>query len=380
MRVLHVMTRMSAGGTEVQLLGMLKAAHGKHWDATLCVLSDGWALSDQVAEAGIPVVVLDGRNTFDPRRILAFRKLVSSYEVVHSSLPGANAFSRVSLVGRSQPAIVISERGVDDERSSLRRMTDRALRPKTDAYIGNSRDVTDFIRSSHRLGPDDLRVFEVGNGMDLGIFTPGQPDASTSKKRIITAGRLVPGKRVDLAIDVFRQLHTTTEEVEMIVAGDGPERPALERRAQGLPITFVGHVTDRASMARHLRRADVFLMTSIAEGLPNALLEALACGVPVVAADVPGIRAAAGSGVRLVDGGIHAWNSALVEALGQGRQQESLVGPRVISFDSVALRHLQVFERAAERRQEGASRRRRDQRRSTYQEVRWPIRSTLSED
>lgn len=380
MRVLHVMSRMIAGGTEVQLLGMLKAAHAKRWDATLCVLSGGWALAEEATEIGIPVITLDGRTRFDPRRVLAFRELVRQYDVVHSSLPGANAFARVSTVGLREPAVVVSERGVDDERSVMRGVIDRVLTSQTDAFIGNSGDVTEFIRSSHRLAPDDARVFEVGNGMDLEIFTPGRLGATRSRKRIIIVGRLVPGKRVDMAIDVFRRVQSSRKGLQMIIVGAGPERAVLEAQAEDLPITFLGHVADRSTMARHLQQADLFLMTSSAEGLPNALLEALACGLPVVAADVPGIRAAAGRGVTLIDGDIEAWSDAILRALDRGRHHESLVGDRVDSFDTVAARHLEVFEWASKRRQEEAGSRRHHQRGSMYPEVRWPIQSTLNKD
>ncbi len=378
-RVLHVMTRMAPGGTEVQLLGMLKAAHQKHWDATLCVLSDGWPLTDEVASAGIPVITLSGTTRFDPRRPLAFRKLARNFDVVHSSLPGANAFTRISTIARTQPAIVVSERGVDDLRTPTRRVADRVLAGSTDAYIGNSTDVTDFIRSAHRIDAQDPRVFEVGNGMDLDTFTPATRQTPGQRPRLIMASRLVASKRVDMAIEVFRKL-TNTADVEMVIVGDGPERDSLERQAAGLSITFLGHVSDRKALAESLRLADVFLMTSATEGLPNALLEALASGVPVVAANVPGIRSAAGPGVTLVDGSPDAWCHAILDAIRQGKPGVSLVGDRVSSFDAVAVRHLEVFNWALERSQDFGQKRRHQLGHPTSSEVLWPIQSTLADD
>lgn len=379
MRVLHVMTRMAPGGTEVQLLGMLKAAHEKHWHATLCLLSDGWPLADEVAAAGIQVISLDGRTRFDPRRLVNFRKLARNYDVVHSSLPGANAFTRISTIGRAQPAVVVSERGVDDLRTPTRRIADRLLAHSTDAYIGNSPDVTDFIRSAHQIDAEDSRVFEVGNGMDFDIFTPGGQRDPGRKAQLITASRLVAGKRVDMAIEVFRKLSKTAD-VEMVIVGDGPERSSLEQQASGLPVSFLGHVSDRKALAESLKMADVFLMTSATEGLPNALLEALACGVPVVAADVPGIRSAAGPGVSLVGGDTDAWCHAILDVIRQGKPGASLVGKRVSSFDDVAVGHLAVFKWALEKSQDFGQKRRHQLVRPTSSEVLWPIQSTLADD
>ena len=78
--------------------------------------------------------------------------------------------------------------------------------------------------------------------------------------------------------------------MELTVVGDGPERAKLERMADGLPVVFAGHTEAPPDVAAFLRTLDVFIMPSRWEGFPNALIEALACGVPAVATDVPGTR------------------------------------------------------------------------------------------
>ena len=91
MQVLHVMSRMSPGGTEHQLVRMLEAAHCRHWEATLCVLHAGSDLTSTVRAAGVPVIELNGNGNGDIRRAAALRRLASRHDVVHSSLPGASA-------------------------------------------------------------------------------------------------------------------------------------------------------------------------------------------------------------------------------------------------------------------------------------------------
>jgi alpha-1,6-mannosyltransferase len=156
-----------------------------------------------------------------------------------------------------------------------------------------------------------------------------------------------------LAISVLADLVKAVD-VELVIAGDGPERARLESLAEGVPVTFFGHVSDRSALADLLRSSDILVMPSASEGYPNAVLEALACGLPVVASDVPGIRAAAGVGVRLVDGNkSDAWCKAILEALTAPPVTSPQIADRILSFDEVARRHLDVFEAAIARRRQG---------------------------
>src|SRR3954451_16740460 len=86
LRVLHVMSRMPTAGTERQLVGMLRAAHGRLWDAHLCVLYPGFELAEEVAEF-MPVTQLPFTKGADPRRPVALRRLARgiSADVVHPS-------------------------------------------------------------------------------------------------------------------------------------------------------------------------------------------------------------------------------------------------------------------------------------------------------
>ena len=354
--VIHVMGRMAPGGTEHQLMGMLEAAQGRYWDATLCVLSSGWELTARVRAAGVRIVELDGVNKVDLRRAVRLRRLAKQADVVHASLWGASAFARLVAAGPRRPALVISERGVEDHRQPAADFINRMLRPLTDGFIGNSTAVTDFIRSTHGVAANDPRVVAIPNGLDPLTFHPIESTTfhPQRRSRLIGVGRLVPSKRFDLAISVLG--HLKAVDIELVIAGDGPERARLESLAKGLPVSFLGHVSDRRALADLLRSSDVLVMPSASEGYPNAVLEALACGLPVVASDVPGIRAVAGVGVRLVDDNTNEWCNAIREALAAPPVTSPQIADRILSFDEVARRHLDVFEAAIARRRQGRGR------------------------
>lgn len=348
MRVLHVIARMPHAGTEHQLAGMLRAAHGRHWDATLCVLYPGDALTLEIARAGVPVITVGTEHVHPLRRTPTLRRLLRSgrYDVVHSSLWGASAYTRLVVAGPGRPAVVMSERRVEDFRAGWQLRLDRVLRPVTDAYIGNSDAVGAFIRRAHRVPAD--RVHVVPNGIDRTIFHPApqrRPPSGNRALRIGAVGRLVHQKGFDVLIAALPKV-LAERDVEVHIAGQGELQADLERRAAGLPVHFVGLLDAPAKVADFLRSLDLFVMPSRYEGLPNAALEAVACGVPVVATDAWGMRAALDR-LRLVPpDDADALASALIAALRDGLAPATAPTP---DFEHVAAAHARVFASALAR-------------------------------
>jgi len=348
LRVLHVMTRMQPDGTERQLVGMLRAGHGRLWNATLCVLESGFDLTRQIAEAGVPVMELAPRARWAGWYARQLRRFVRSgqFDVVHSSLWGANAFTRLAAAGGRRPAIVVSERRVEDFRSARRRRLDRALRHVTDAYIGNSEAVGSFITVAHDVARE--RVHVVPNGIDTEVFLPHEQsrwDPAAGPRRIGAVGRLAHQKGFDILIAALPAV-LDHHDVDVTIIGEGALRRDLEHQARGLPVSFMGRLDSPSEVADFLRSLDLFVMPSRYEGLPNAVLEAVACGVRVVATDAPGMRAALGSAPLVPAEDPHALAGAITSALsGAGEKPRA----RIPDFDDVAQAHAQVFRLAYER-------------------------------
>lgn len=349
------MGRFAASGTERQLAGMLLAAvRTGAWEPTLCVLRSGESYAQTLSAAGIPLVEFDHPSDVDPRRLagLARRLRSGHYDVVHSSLYGANAITRLSLLGPGRPPVVVSERRVEDWRSAPARALDRALRPVTDEWIGNSADVGEFVVRAH--GAPRERVHVIRNGIDTTVFSPRGPHARVDGRplRIGAVGRLVPVKGFDVLVEAARRLSGTLD-AEYVVVGEGPEREALERRAVGLPVTFPGERREPAAVAEFLRTLDVFVLPSRSEGLPNVVLEAAACGVPVVATRAPGIEGAAENALLVAPDDV----SALAEAIRTLALDPVPARPLgVQSFEAVAQAHAEVYRRALARRRPSAVR------------------------
>jgi glycosyltransferase involved in cell wall biosynthesis len=136
---------------------------------------------------------------------------------------------------------------------------------------------------------DAARIHLIPNGVALDQFYPSATPAR-GQPRIVFIGRLSPEKNV---ASLLRAVQRLQPEIRPVVelAGDGPLRTALAHQADELQVqvNFLG-VVGHERLPELLRQAHAFVLPSYSEGHPKALLEAMACGLPVVASDIPGNR------------------------------------------------------------------------------------------
>ena len=141
---------------------------------------------------------------------------------------------------------------------------------------------------------DKLKIFR--NGVDLERFRPENKSEARNKiglpaarKILLSVGNLIELKGHHIAIDALTKL---PEDTYLVIAGTGPERENLEHQAQQLGLSnrvwFAGHV-DNQDLKWWYSAADILILCSSREGWPNVLLEAMACGTPVIATTVGGI-------------------------------------------------------------------------------------------
>jgi glycosyltransferase involved in cell wall biosynthesis len=138
-----------------------------------------------------------------------------------------------------------------------------------------------------RWGWPAQNVFVIPNGVDTTRFKPGEPNPRRPCVVVGNVGSLRPVKNQALLIRACAQLAAEGVELELRIAGAGPERTRLLQIAQSLNfsdrLTLCGHVSD---IPEFLRDLDIFVLSSDSEAHPNALIEALACGVPCLSTRV----------------------------------------------------------------------------------------------
>jgi alpha-1,6-mannosyltransferase len=203
---------------------------------------------------------------------------------------------------RGIPSVVISHERLDRllHQVLLPEPAARRLADWANARMAASYDTvvctTGFAREEFdRIGSPN--VAQVPLGVDLATFAPSHRDpalraelAGGAEAMLVHCGRLSPEKHVERSIDTVAELYESGERIRLVIAGDGPRREALQRRATGLPVTFLGFLHGRNEVARLLATADVSLAPGPHETFGLAALEALASGTPVVVSRSSALR------------------------------------------------------------------------------------------
>ena len=177
-------------------------------------------------------------------------------------------------------------------------------------------------------------VDDVLKGVDIDAFTPDGPSMRTrygldGKKVVICVTRLVPIKNLPMMLDAVAQVRTRRDDVVLVLVGEGPQQPALEARARELGIAdavrFAGYVPQGDTPGWY-RAADVFALSSDFDNSPNVVLEAMACGLPIVATDVGGLReyvAPPANGLLTPKGDAESFAAALLRLIDDGELARS---------------------------------------------------------
>lgn len=296
-RLLFVNHSMRMGGIETMIrdfaLGLPRAA----WQPEVAVFSGGGVLGEQLAAGGMPVTDLHKREGLDPGLVLRLRRLLRTHgiSVVHSHNYSAWLYSVLATWGLPGVRLVHTEHS-RIEPLPRRQALVRWLARRSSAVVGVSLDVTRSL--VEEAGAPADRVGFIANGIDLARFRPDPALRAAARQELGIAvdaavfgivARLVPVKSHRTLVDAFAIVRASRPDARLLLAGDGPCRAELEAQvaAAGLggAVRFLGEVRDTP---RVLNALDVYMLSSVDEGMNLTLLEAMACGLPVVATAVGG--------------------------------------------------------------------------------------------
>ena len=170
------------------------------------------------------------------------------------------------------------------------------LKPVIRAIWGNASAVvacSEGLRELARETDSDVKMDVIPDAVDLETFTPVQREAYPEKVRVLTIGRLIPRKGFQFLIRALPQvLEKVSHNFEIEIVGDGPYQEELIKLAKSLGVAshihFAGSVP-YSELPQKYQDADLFILPSLAEGMPLVVLEAMGTGLPIVASRVQGI-------------------------------------------------------------------------------------------
>jgi glycosyltransferase involved in cell wall biosynthesis len=298
---------MSVGGAQTHLLQVLRRLDRRRFAPVLCCLAtdrkDSLTLLDGVRELGVPILdarLRDSANSLGrPHSLVQMARIARELrrrrvQIVHSYLFHANWFG--TLAGRMArvPVALVSKRSMDVYPRGRDRWACRLSNRLADCVTAVAAAVRDHVHAVE--GCPLEKIVMIPNGIDLPdpVASPAaqRPPilASTAHDTVVgTITRLVWKRGHEELLQAASIIRQSEPSAKLVVVGDGPLRASLEAQARELGLNggvrFLGAVPNAASLLPHF---DVFVLSSVLEGMSNALLEAMAAGRPVVATRVGG--------------------------------------------------------------------------------------------
>ncbi len=309
LRLLYVVGNFVAGGAERHLLEMWRRLDRRRFDVHIAYFQLEGQFVPDVQALGLPLHDLRmGRRIYDPRGLASLVRLVALArrlrpDVIHGYLFGPNLFAAIAGRLTGVPAVVIAKRNVDAFETPRQVAVQRWAHRLATHVTAVSEAVAG---SSVALGVPRARITVIENGVDMarfeGMAVDRVPLGVTGDRPVVgSIGCLAARKDYATLLDAIAELARRGREFDTVLVGDGPERATLEARARSLGIADrVRFLGERPDVDRLLPAMDVFVLSSREEGIPNALLEAMAAGRPAVVTDVGGNR-------EVLDDGSTGW-------------------------------------------------------------------------
>ncbi|MCC6546646.1 glycosyltransferase [Candidatus Sumerlaeota bacterium] len=296
--VVRVITWLPVGGIERRLVSVLPRLRDLGWGMKVVCLREEGPLARQVRDQGIDVTVIPFGSRLSPRGIWRLKNHLrrANASIVHSHMYRSNVPATIAARFARTPVVLAQVHNVDSWDTPRQVATDRALAPHRNATLCVSRAVQrDVIE---KLGISEQRAPILYNGIDTQVFQPDMAlreefrrgiGAAHDQVVIVIPARLHMQKNPVGMLQAFRVIHAESgfPKPILLFVGEGKAESQLRSMASDLgeSVRFLGRRDDMPSV---YNGADVMLLSSLKEGFSNAIVEALACGKPVVASDVGG--------------------------------------------------------------------------------------------
>lgn len=316
MRILYVISGLTFGGAEKQLVEVAKQLVRRGHEIAIYTLNSNVPRKGELSGSGVRLIIDQKQSKLDAAVVLRIRRTIRSWQpdVVHGFLFDGDFYSRLAAAGTGVP-VLNSERNDSYRLSWHQRLAHWLTRRLAHGVVANTFAGGQFAQ--RRFGFPHSRVHVVWNGVRVEELERQANAASMDLRRdffsspqtriACLVGAIKPQKNYHLALDTAARLIALDPEWRVLFVGDqlahaGPYRPGTtsdtarykedvlkhyEKLGMSDKIRFCGQRSDVPAI---LRQCDVLFVTSLHEGFPNAVLEAMGLGVPVVSTEYSDIR------------------------------------------------------------------------------------------
>jgi glycosyltransferase involved in cell wall biosynthesis len=337
--ILFVITRLAVGGAPQSVLTAIRELKTRGYRIVLATGYPGTeegSMIDDAQKLGVDIrFVPTLQRALHPLRdwrafwVLWQIMRAENFDIVHTHLSKAGILGRLSAWLARVPVIVHTYHGDVLEgyfsplKSKLFLEVERLIGRMTHRFVCVSKTLKDRFLLYHMGSPDDFSV--IANGIVMADFE-SNPKTSQNVLRVGTLAMFYPIKRLDLFVEMAQRIKQRLPDTECVIAGGGHEESRLYQLShmRGHPVQFLGILQDRAAFLTGL---DVFVLCSDYEGAGMSLMEAMACGVPVVATKVGGVPEVVRhgeTGVLVPPGNVDALTAAVCDLLQDPKRRQEM--------------------------------------------------------
>ena len=348
--VIHLVEELTIGGLEKILTSIVLNLDKKKYNVSVWCLREGGFFANKLAKEGIDFKILHISTSRNPLSIYKLYKLLKSrkFDIIHTHAYSAGTIGRMSAFLAGVPVIISHNHSVYDYYNRRYHFVEWFLSLITDRVVCVSDIANRFANETQRINA--RKLITIHNGIDS-EYTVLEKRTSGLRKElgipvdhsvICTIAHLEEHKGVKYLLESASLLLQSRNDVSFLVVGEGRLKEKLKILCADLKIeenvVFAG---ERGDIPEILSLTDIFVLPSLREGLPLTILEAMACGKPVIATNVGGIPEVVKdgvSGILISPKDPEALHSAINELLGDREKLKKMGhnGKRVYSesFDS----------------------------------------------
>jgi glycosyltransferase involved in cell wall biosynthesis len=289
-RVLHFIASMGGGGAERQLTYLANGLPARGWEVHVALLSGGVNL-ERLRESGAAVHQLQVAGNYDPRLLVAISRVIGRVRpaLVQTWLPQMDIAAGLLSSIRGIPWILSERSSNQDYLSGSKRLLRTASARRAAAIVANSAAGECYwasrIPSSRRWVIENALCFPEIDAAPVADIAPYR--RGTGTRLMVAAGRFDPGKNHVSLIQALA-IVARQQDLTAMLCGEGPGEPEIRAAvaAAGLDghVVLAGYRHDLWSL---MKAADLFVSVSHFEGRVNSVMEAAACGLPLVLSDIP---------------------------------------------------------------------------------------------
>lgn len=294
-RVAHMITPFEDAGAERQLLELVKRTDRSRFDPMIYLSQPEGYIFEELKQLDVEVVDVGAWGNNEGATLRMARDLRRRRpQIIHSWMFVANTWARIAGKLAGVPVIITSDRSMDTDLAMPYRCLDAVLSPLSTHVVVNARLLAEHVHR-HR-GVPWRKLSVIYNGVDLDIY--GRPIDRAEARRVLklppdrpVVGMVAsfrPRKRWDVFLQAISELRQTCPVIGISV-GDGEPRARIEQLAASMDLTdSVRFYGVRDDIPRVMAALDVLTLSSDDEGMPNAIMQAMAARRPAVATDAGG--------------------------------------------------------------------------------------------